>query len=400
MNVTLTARSPQAMGDQSAPAPSKKETGPSGAFAQLLAHKQTEPLPVETAVAERPPLPENKAEQLENKAEQTNGQGGFEWLSLFTGPMIGIFPAFRCLQTGDDQMVVAREGQLISPQPDRKGQRSSIDIGALDLGREGRMAAYEVGRLVAIVEQASNHDSNRLSAERASYAWSYKANQGVAQQHAETTSIPLSSLSLVGEHEQQALDPVLPVDVSTTVSAHERLSLRREDGVRTDGQAGFSAHPTSWFSPPLGSDSQTSQAENGHSDFLVDQVARALRLGRWMRLPGGAAQLVIRLHPEHLGTVTVKMTHEGGKLTAKLLVANDAVKELLHAHLPQLTQLLDASQITVEKWTVWTDWEGSSLPPQSEKRQGGRQHDESRREQKRESSPSSPFALDGVEADG
>ncbi|WP_445613946.1 flagellar hook-length control protein FliK [Geobacillus sp. YF-1] len=398
MNVTLTARSPQAVGDQSAPAPSKKETGPSGAFAQLLAHKQTEPLPVETAMAERPALPENKAEQLENKAEQTDGQGGFEWLSLFTGPTIGIFPAFRCLQTGDDQMVVAKEGQLISPQPDRKGQRSSIDIGALDLGREGRMAAYEGGRLTAIVEQASNRDSNRLPTEGASYAWSYKA-QGVAQQHAETASIPLSSLPLAGEHEQQALGSVLPVDVSTTVSAHERLSLRREDGVRTDGQAGFSAHPTSWFSLPLDSDSQTSQVENGHSDFVVDQVARALRLGRWMRLPGGAAQLVIRLHPEHLGTVTVKMTHEDGKLTAKLLVANDAVKELLHAHLPQLTQLLDASQITVEKWTVWTDWEGSSLPPQSEGRQGGRQHDESRREQKRESSPSSSFALDGVEAD-
>ncbi|MGZ0085249.1 flagellar hook-length control protein FliK [Caldibacillus thermoamylovorans] len=398
MNVTLTARSPQAVGDQPAPAPSKKETGPSGAFAQLLAHKQTEPLPVETAVAERPPLPENKAEQLENKAEQTDGQGGFEWLSLFTGPTIGIFPTFHYLQSEDDQGLVAGEDQLISLQPDHKGQRSSIDIGALELGREGRMAAYEGGRLTAIVEQASNRDSNRLPAERASHAWSYKA-QGVAQQHAEMTSLPLSSLPLAGEHEQQALGPVPTVEVSTTVSAHERLSLRREDGARTDGQAAFSAHPTSWFSLPLDSDNQTTQAENGHSDFVVDQVARALRLGRWMRLPGGAAQLVIRLHPEHLGTVTVKMTHEGGKLAAKLLVANDAVKELLHAHLPQLTQLLDASQITVEKWTVWTDWEGSSLPPQSEGRQGGRQHDESRREQKRESSPSSSFALDGVEAD-
>jgi flagellar hook-length control protein FliK len=240
-------------------------------------------------------------------------------------------------------------------------------------------------------------DSNALDSVGRRNGWAYRnlGEEAIRLNGANTSIEPFfPPVAQKAEYEAARLAPL-----SASFAREQRFGPHRENHFVPDGHMTFSANIASLLSVDASSDSQASRTEAGKGSSLIDQVARALRLGRWMKLPGGAAQLVIRLHPEHLGTVTVKMVHEGGKLAAKLLVANEAVKELLQAHLPQLAQLLDASHITVEKWTVWTDFEGSSMPPYSEKRQGGRQHGESQQEQRREPSPSSPFALDGIEAD-
>ncbi|RAN23528.1 flagellar hook-length control protein [Geobacillus sp. A8] len=213
---------------------------------------------------------------------------------------------------------------------------------------------------------------------------------------------PLLSGGWRSFHEQRGSRPVvaLPNGASSVRPAGEQgVSLRKREGGGHGGEAAPSFTTPPALLSPSSSVGLVGEMPSPAGGSVADQVAHALRSARWMKLSNGVMQLVIRLHPEHLGTVTVKMTEEGGKLAAKLLVANDAVKELLYAHLPQLAQQLEASSITVEKWTVWSDYDSPAMPPYSGNRQGGQQQGESRQKQKREPSSSFPFALDGIEAD-
>jgi len=396
MKATIATSLLRSTGAEMTPTASKKETGVTGAFAALLACKQAETDPVGTEAASTPSLSENKKKKTDEQAEPV-------WLSVLAMQVEGILSAQSVAQRGDDRLLAAVEGESGNSDSfavmDIKG--GSIENTMLPLGHEEPGSAGErieniqfsaIQRLLQAVD-----DRNALDNAGRRNGWTYRnLVEAAIRLNSENTStesfFPPAAQKV--EHEAVRLAPL-----SVAFAHEQRFGPNREERFHPDGHATFSANITSLLSVDASSDSQTSRTEAGNGSSLIDQVARALRLGRWMKLPGGATQLVIHLHPEHLGTVTVKMVHESGKLTAKLLVANDAVKELLHAHMPQLAQLLDASHITVEKWTVWTDFEGSAMPPYSEKRQGGRQHGESKQEQKRDPSPSSPFALDGIEAD-
>lgn len=88
----------------------------------------------------------------------------------------------------------------------------------------------------------------------------------------------------------------------------------------------------------------------GANESFLQQLTNIVQSGRFTRFQNGNAQLVIRLYPEHLGTLTVKITREHGTLAAKLIASTDSAKELLDANLPQLYHVLSTENITVEKW--------------------------------------------------
>lgn len=88
------------------------------------------------------------------------------------------------------------------------------------------------------------------------------------------------------------------------------------------------------------------------NESFLQQLTNIVQSGRFTRFQNGNAQLVIRLYPEHLGTLTVKIAREHGTLTAKLIASTDSAKELLDANLPQLYHVLSTENITVEKWNV------------------------------------------------
>ncbi|MBB6282164.1 flagellar hook-length control protein FliK [Geobacillus subterraneus] len=395
MKATIAASLSRSTGIEMTPTTSKKETGVTGAFAALLARKQAETEPVETEAAQSPSLSENKTRKTDEQAEPT-------WLPVMAMQAEGSFSAQSVAQGSHDRLPAAVDGE--------SGNHVSFVVADAN-GRDIRnpLLPFGLGETRLIGERVESTQAS--TAQRLFQA---------ADSHSELTDVGLGNRrpdGNIGEEGRKldgknaSIEPFFSLRVqpaeyevrhtpsSVSFAREQRFGRHRESRFQPEGHMTVSANIVSLSSVPASSDSRASRAEADNGSSLIDQVARALRLGRWMKLPNGATQLVIRLHPEHLGTVTVKMVHEGGKLAAKLLVSNDAVKELLYAHLPQLAQLLDASHITVEKWTVWTDFEGSTMPSHSEKRQGGRQHGESQQEQKQESSPSSPFALDGIEAD-
>ncbi|MFC4184597.1 flagellar hook-length control protein FliK [Saccharococcus thermophilus] len=138
--------------------------------------------------------------------------------------------------------------------------------------------------------------------------------------------------------------------------------------------------------------------EQQESESFLQQLTKVLQSSRFTRFQNGNAQLVIRLYPEHLGTLTVKVVREHGALTAKLIVSTDSAKELLDANLPQLCQMLDTGNITVEKWNVWTDERHTPGFYQGEREHGQKQQQQ-RKEEKLKKQPLSHFAVEMLDAE-
>lgn len=81
------------------------------------------------------------------------------------------------------------------------------------------------------------------------------------------------------------------------------------------------------------------------NDFLVRQL-------QMTRLPNGVSEARIKLFPENLGSVEVKLTVQQGVLTAQFMAETRAGKELLESHLAGLRASLISSGLQVDKLEV------------------------------------------------
>ncbi|NLN06531.1 MAG: hypothetical protein GX167_02805 [Firmicutes bacterium] len=66
----------------------------------------------------------------------------------------------------------------------------------------------------------------------------------------------------------------------------------------------------------------------------------------------GEQKLYVRLKPETLGEVEIRLKLEAGRLTARIVTDNYRVKELLDASLPQINRRLEAQQVTLASFNV------------------------------------------------
>ncbi|EMT46898.1 flagellar hook-length control protein FliK [Anoxybacillus flavithermus] len=86
---------------------------------------------------------------------------------------------------------------------------------------------------------------------------------------------------------------------------------------------------------------------------FASQIERIVRASQFTQWKNGNAQLLIRLHPEHLGYVTIKLIQQKGKLTAKMITSTEAAKQLVEQHIHQLAHIAD--QVTVEQFNVFDE---------------------------------------------
>ncbi len=73
---------------------------------------------------------------------------------------------------------------------------------------------------------------------------------------------------------------------------------------------------------------------------VVDQLVKALENHKASLGSGGAKEIEIRLHPEHLGRVNLKLSLEEGVLSARITVASASAREAVDQGLSQLRQSL------------------------------------------------------------
>ncbi|MFB5660562.1 flagellar hook-length control protein FliK [Alteribacillus sp. HJP-4] len=66
-------------------------------------------------------------------------------------------------------------------------------------------------------------------------------------------------------------------------------------------------------------------------------------------LKNGAKELTLKLHPEHLGRVDIKLTQQNGQIIAQLLTTTKAARELVEQQIHHLKQSFQQQNIQVER---------------------------------------------------
>ena len=67
----------------------------------------------------------------------------------------------------------------------------------------------------------------------------------------------------------------------------------------------------------------------------------------------GQSKLVIKLHPEHLGRVTMRVVLEGDQLTSRIAVESDVARQALEANVGQLKEALGTQGINVKNVEIY-----------------------------------------------
>jgi flagellar hook-length control protein FliK len=79
----------------------------------------------------------------------------------------------------------------------------------------------------------------------------------------------------------------------------------------------------------------------------------------------------MRLDPPDLGRVQIRLVTRGDEVHGQVLVANDAVRQMMESQMPDLRQRLEAAGVNVQRFDVSTDagsggnqnaYHGSAVP--------------------------------------
>lgn len=85
---------------------------------------------------------------------------------------------------------------------------------------------------------------------------------------------------------------------------------------------------------------------------LPDQIIAAWKQARFAPFGKLSGSFTIRLNPEHLGHLTVKIKNQNGLMTGRIIASTDSAKELLEHHLPLLKQALPNMPMQIERFSV------------------------------------------------
>ncbi|QDP40179.1 flagellar hook-length control protein FliK [Radiobacillus deserti] len=81
---------------------------------------------------------------------------------------------------------------------------------------------------------------------------------------------------------------------------------------------------------------------------LLNEIQRVLQSSKFLS-KNNNSQLFLKLRPEHLGDILIKMTQLNGETTVKILVQSQAAKDMLESNMHQLKHMFSPQQVVVEK---------------------------------------------------
>ncbi|MCY9092531.1 flagellar hook-length control protein FliK [Bacillus mojavensis] len=96
----------------------------------------------------------------------------------------------------------------------------------------------------------------------------------------------------------------------------------------------------------------SSDLHTAETKTVADQVISAWKQMKYTPFGRSTGSFTIRLNPEHLGFVTIKLTNENGMFQSKIIASSQSAKELLEQHLPQLKQSLPNMAVQVDRFTL------------------------------------------------
>ncbi len=97
--------------------------------------------------------------------------------------------------------------------------------------------------------------------------------------------------------------------------------------------------------------------------LVSHQVADAVvSQARVLERPG-SVEFQMRLDPPELGQLQIRLVARGDEIHGQVLVADQAVRQMLESQLPELRQRLEASGVNVQSFNVAADTSGGNRNP-------------------------------------
>ncbi|MFD2925526.1 flagellar hook-length control protein FliK [Halobacillus naozhouensis] len=91
------------------------------------------------------------------------------------------------------------------------------------------------------------------------------------------------------------------------------------------------------------------QSSQGMQKQLLNQFEQLMQSNRVFLNNAGNMEMNIRLKPQQLGDMTVRLLQLNGEMTVKILVSTVAAKEMLDGNIQQLRHMFSPQQVVIEK---------------------------------------------------
>lgn len=124
----------------------------------------------------------------------------------------------------------------------------------------------------------------------------------------------------------------------------------------------------------------TSSSKQSMDSQFIDKFQQLLKETNVTTFKGGQSNLVIKLKPDHLGDLTIRLSQVNGELTAKIITTTLAAKELLESNLSQLRQVLGQPSVNIEKLELQLDQRQPPLPSEGQNQNRGQEQQSKQKE--------------------
>lgn len=85
---------------------------------------------------------------------------------------------------------------------------------------------------------------------------------------------------------------------------------------------------------------------------FIEQFQKIIQKSQFTSFANGNAQLTLKLNPEHLGTLSIKLIQTNGEMAARIIASTQSAKDLIESNLHQLRHLFAGQNVQVEKFEV------------------------------------------------
>jgi flagellar hook-length control protein FliK len=92
---------------------------------------------------------------------------------------------------------------------------------------------------------------------------------------------------------------------------------------------------------------------HSNHQLILNQLTEVIKKAKTNLASSGLSQMTIRLSPEHLGMLTVKLQQQHGEMIAKIITSTKSAKELVEQSIHQLKQALPALNIQIDRFEVF-----------------------------------------------
>ncbi|MGP4075608.1 flagellar hook-length control protein FliK [Halobacillus sp. K22] len=97
------------------------------------------------------------------------------------------------------------------------------------------------------------------------------------------------------------------------------------------------------------------QSSSAFPNQLIKEMERILQSSRWFTSKPVSMEMQLKLKPQNLGEMTIKLAQINGELTVKIVASSQVAKDMLESNMSQLRHMFSPQQVVIEKNEGLTD---------------------------------------------